>query len=310
MSKLRSQRSGRKNNNDRIRELVALLGSLSSTGDVVTIDAISSRLGLSTKDAQDMMDIVCQASGEEWGGLLISSNDEGTEFTLQYPGTHGKPVRLTKAETIALFHALDLAGINDEDPLRAKLTGAFSSSGIDEDTVRQMLGTSSFGPPCLRTCAQAQVEQRELLFYYQGSNDEAPKSRRCAVRSIIIQDVFWYVLSFDLDLEQDRTFRVDRITDASLGKAVVLSNASNDSPVRRVGITFLDPSYYTMFDWPGIHVLRTTNGILQCSIPYYGEKSTWLLRRICAGKGRIIVDDNRIMRAAQNYAQKLLDELV
>ncbi|MEE0026721.1 MAG: WYL domain-containing protein [Atopobiaceae bacterium] len=308
MSAPKSTHAGRKNNNDRVRELVALLGSLSSTGDSVSIDAISSRLGVTVQEATSLMNIVCQASGEEWGGLLISSNDEGTEFTLQYPGIHGRPMRLTEAETIALLHAMDLAGIRSDDPLRIKVRKAFSSAKVDERAVHQSLGRVSGAPAALRVCAQAQVAQRALSFMYQGTKDLEPRERRCAVRALIIQDVFWYVSAYDLDLEEDRTFRVDRITNAALGGSVLPPHQRGNTDVKRVGLVFLDKKYYTMFDWPGLRVLRITNEILYCSIPYYGENSTWLLRRICAGKGRIIAEDESIMNAARLYSRHLLQQ--
>jgi len=311
MSKPRSQRVGRKNNSDRIRELVALLGSLSSTGDVVTIGAISSRLGISTQEAQGLMDIVCQASGEEWGGLLISSNDDETEYTLQYPGTRGRPIRLTESETIALVHALDVAGVGESDPLREKLGKAFSSPSVDEDVVRQALGrvAQDAGTDSLHMCAQAQVEQRSVSFWYKGVKDDEPRKRRCSVRSLLRQEDSWYVRAFDLDIQEDRTFRVDRMTNTCLGDRVTLSNVPRITSNRLVEITFYDLRYYQIFDWPGLRVLRTTNKILVGSIPYYGDTSDWLLRRICAGKGRIMVNDKRIMHAAQTYAERLLSSL-
>lgn len=308
MSKLKSQRAGRKNNNDRIRELVALLGSLSSTGDVVTIDAISSRLGVTDQEAQGLMDIVCQASSEEWGGLLISCNEDETEYTLQYPGTRGRPIRLTESETIALVHALDVAGIGDDDPLRKKLGKAFSSPLVDEDAVRQALGriAQDTDADSLHMCAQAQVEQRSVSFLYKGVKDEVPRQRRCSIRSLLRQDVHWYARAFDLDVKENRTFRVDRMTNARLGDRVTLPQDLGNTTNRHVEITFYDLRYYHMFDWPGLRVLRSTNEILIGSIPYYGDTSDWLPRRICAGKGCIIVNDKRIMNAAQSYAQRLL----
>ncbi|MDO4806805.1 MAG: WYL domain-containing protein [Coriobacteriales bacterium] len=307
MTNARSQRSGRKNNNERIRELVALIGSLSKTGDSISLDAISSRLGLSLEEAKTMMDIVCQASSEEWGGLLISSNDEGTEFTLQYPGVRGRPIRLTKAESIALIHALDLAGITEQDPLRQRLLCAFSSSEVDEEVVKKALGGSAVSPQSsLLLCAQSQVERRSLTFLYKGIKDSHPRKRRAAVRTLAMEDGRWYVAAHDLDLGEERTFRVDRMADATLGPAFDLPTNTGPTEQRMVGITFTDLTYYTMFDWPGLRVIRTTPTTLYAEIPYYGEGSTWLLRRICAGKGCIIVDDDCIMRNAQKYAARLL----
>ena len=111
----------RRESNERVRMLVALIGSLSRTGDVVTLDAISKRLGITLREAEQMMDIICSASGEHSVGLPISANDDLTEFTLQYPESKGRPVKLTRAETAAVMHGLDLCGIGPDDALRKRV---------------------------------------------------------------------------------------------------------------------------------------------------------------------------------------------
>lgn len=305
----KSRYSGRKNNSERIRELVALLGSLSKAGDVVTIDAISTRLGINTDEAHAMMDIVCQASGEDFGGLLISSNDEETEFTLQYPGTTGRPIRLTPAETIALVHALDVAGIDENDPLRAKLNDAFSSPAVDEEQVRAALGSVGNDGGPLFLCAQSQVENAAIEFMYRGLKDTTPRRRRALVRTLRTEDGHWYAGAYDLDIEQERTFRVDRMSDVEIKEPLHTTPVRADNTERRVGITMTDLMYYRAFDWPTLRVVRITNNALQGSIAYYDERSTWLLRRIIAGNGSVMVDDPTIMQQAAHYANERLREL-
>lgn len=304
----KSQRAGRKNNNDKIRELVALLGSLSHTGDSITIAAISSRLGLTEKEAQAMMDIVCQASGEDIGGLLISSNDDETEYTLQYPGTHGRPIRLSMAETVALIHALDYAGVNEQDLLRQRLKDAFYANDVVQNDVRRALGAVNTARGPLYICAQALTEHRSLHFNYLGIKDVEPHARRAVITSLSTYAGRWYAHSYDLDIDEERNFRIDRMSDVKIGESVVIPKNVVRSDVRQVGITFFDKAYYNAFDWPGLRILHEDTGRIEGEIPYYGECSTWLLRRICAGNGSIIVDDKGIMSLARAYAQEILSQ--
>lgn len=306
MSKPKSQRSGRRNNNDRIRELVSILGSLSRLGDSVSISSIAARMGLGEDEARDMMDIVCGARGEDTQGLLISCNDDETEYTLQYPGTRGRPIRLTRSETIAVVHALDAAGVGPDDPLRERIRNALSSSEVDEEEVRKALGSTVDHLDSLFVCAQSRVEGRSLLFDYKGLRDGKSRRRWALVRSLHTEEGHWYAESLDLDLDEARTFRVDRMSDVRLGPAASGHTHVIPSNIRKVRITFTDKSYYHLFDWPGLRILEDAEDSMRCEIPYYGEHSTWLLRRICAGKGSIIVEDSRIMDAARNYACTLL----
>lgn len=302
-----SQRSGRKNNNERIRELIALLGSLSSMGDSVSLDAISKRLGITITEAKDLMNIVCQASTDKFCGLLISTNDDETEFVLQYPAVTGKPLRLTDAETIALSHALDAVGIDEDDPLRLKLTKAFLCDEVDSHMVQSALGTKQHAQDALYTCAQAKSQDHELSFDYKGLKDQQPRRRRVRIERLKTEDGIWYADAYDVALQQERTFRIDRMSSLSLEQTEHTEQPVLQEPENRVGIFFTDPRYYYAFDWPNMNVLRITDTIIQGNIAYYGERSTWLIRRICAGNGSIIVEDDCIMKCAQDYARDVLE---
>ena len=307
MAKRSSARAGRKNNSERIRELVALLGSLSKTGDSITLDAISSRLGMSLDEARSMVDIVCQASGEEINGLLMSSNDEETEYTLQYPGTHGVPIRLTHAETMALLHALDVAGIGEDEPLRKTLGESYVSHEVAASEVRRTLGTPAEASGALYFCAKACAETRRLAFMYKGIRDEAPRQRSVRVRQLLSDNGRWYILADDLLIDEERKFNVARMSDVRLEEELKDATPAPSTEVQRVGITFTNKTYYSSFDWPGIRITKSDDNTIQGSIPYYGNQSTWLLRRICAGNGCITVDDKRIMEQAAQYARELLE---
>lgn len=302
----RMRRSGRKNNNERIRELVSLLGSLSRTGDTVTLDAISTRLGISVDEARDMMNIVCQASGENYGGLLISADEEETEFTLQFPGTTGKPIRLTSAETIALVHALDLAGIAEDDPIRQKLNTAFLSPNVREDEVRHALGSINQTSGQLYVFAQSQVEQRKISFDYCGIKDTEPRRRHALVRTLQMDNGHWYATCFDTDIDQERTFKIDRMTNVVMGDHVFSPLENSREDVQRVEILMTDPLYYHAFDWPTLRVLHASDSVIHGEIAYYGDGSTWLLRRICAGRESITVNNRCIMQLASEYAREAL----
>ena len=307
MASRKSSFSGRKNNNDRIRELVALMASLSRTGDSITIEAIKTRLGVSQDEARSLMDIVCMASGEDASGLLLTCNEDESEYTLQYPAVHGVPIRLTPAETIALMHAMDVAGIAEDDPLRKRLQTAFTSPDILIDEVRKTLGAFTGAQGSLMLCAQAQAENRALRFWYKGMKDVEPRLRHAFVLRLSNDGSAWYVRALDLDLDEERTFRGDRMSDVELGDPLPTRAALKPAEqAELVRITFWEKSYYTVFDWPGIRIIEEYDDHLVCDIPYYGERSTWLLRRICAGGGSIIADDARIMQRAREYAEALL----
>lgn len=303
-----SVRAGRKDGTDRIRELVALLGSLSKTGDSVSLEAIAQRLGISRDEARSLMDIMCSSAGEESCGLLISSNEDETEFTLQYPGVAGRPVRLTLSETIAVYHGLDLCGLADDDPLRMQIHEAFASPGVRMEEIRRALGEGSdVIDKNLLACAWAQVEERVVEFGYQGLKDVTCRTRHALVRHLSRKNDVWYASCHDTDLGQDRTFRLDRMTNVVLKEVRRIPSSSVSSPCY-VGVTFLHTTYYSMFEWPGLDVFDEVDGVIHGVIPYYGQCSTWLPQRIAACEGTLIIDDSRIMQEARDYARRCLEQ--
>ena len=298
---VRHERRGRKDGTERVRELVALLGSLSEVGDTISLDAISSRLGISRDEARTMMDIICMASGEETGGLLISSNDDETEYTLQYLNTRGRALRLTTPETMAVLHALDLAGVDEHDELRTRLSEALTSPEVLVDEVRQSLGAPT-EDPSLVACAQSQAQQRVLSFHYQGIRDTAPRVRTVLVRRLRLNGEHWHVDAFDTEIEQERTFRIDRMSNAVLGDQASLPQEEYRKQTE-VRVRFTDIKYLTMFDWPHLRITDQQAGVIRGILPYYDNGSTWLLRRICACCGTLVVEDERIMQDAREYAR-------
>lgn len=306
---MRKSSAGRRQSSERIRELVSLLGSFSRMGDTVSLDTIAGRLGITTQEAAGMMDIVCQASGEDSGGLLISANDDFTEFTLQYSGIHGMPVRLTQSEAIALVHGLDVAGVADDDPIRDHVRRAYYSTDVDDQEVRRTLGSSQDAllTQTIQLCAKARATSRMIDFMYRGLADACDRSRCALIRNLRLEDNVWYVDAYDLDVLEERIFRLDRMHSVTLGPKGRLPEPDlSNSSARRVDVVFTDPMLVTLFEWPGLRITRSDNTVVEGSIPYYGMSSDWLPRRIAACAGALIVSDKDIMSLACEYAKNTL----
>lgn len=306
---VRRTNSGRKQSVERIREVVSVLGSLSETGDRISLQALAQRLGMSLDEASGIMSIVCQASGEEGHGLLISANDDMTEFTLEYPGIHGRAIRLTTPETIAIVHALDFAEVDANDPIREHLHAAFSSPDVNDDEVRKALGSSLAPETCqaLRLCAKSQAEHRMLTFMYKGLADDEAKERCVLVRRLRVDQSLWYADAYDLDHLQDRTFRLDRMSSVVVGTHGRLPDDEDSAApeAQWVDVVFSDPYYVTLFDWPGLRITSRIRNTVRGTIPYYGDRSDWLIRRILACDGTLQTKDERIMQRVTQYARSI-----
>jgi N6-L-threonylcarbamoyladenine synthase len=70
---------------------------------------------------------------------------------------------------------------------------------------------------------------------------------------------------------------------------------------------FTDKTYLSLFSWPGIRVLSELDNVIQAEIPYFGDRSDWLIKRICACGGAVTTDDENIMDQARALAKRLLE---
>ena len=202
---------------------------------------------------------------------------------------------------MAVLHALDLAGVEESDQLRTHLSEALTSPKVLIEEVRQSLGAPS-EDPSLIACAQAQAQQRVLSFRYQGIRDDEPRIRTVLVRRLRLNGEHWHVDAFDTDIEQDRTFRIDRMDKPVLGDPATLPQEEYKEQTE-LRVTFNDITYLTMFDWPNLRITDEQAGVIRGILPYYDNGSTWLLRRICACRGTLVVEDERIMQEAREYAR-------
>jgi proteasome accessory factor C len=179
--------------------------------------------------------------------------------------------------------------------------------------VRKSLGDNrAFPEPevsdTLYTCAQAQAEQREILFSYRGIKDEEPRPRRAVVSRIFSSNDIWYVRAIDLNLNQERTFRIDRMSCITLGNTTEYhtTQGQDHSNTHMIRITFTDEECLTVLEWNELRVLHRSEDSITCEIPYYGPQSLWLIRRIAACGGSVRVEDEDLIAAVRDYVSQRL----
>lgn len=304
----RAGRAGRPGSLDEARELVALAASLSEEGDSLSVDAVAERLGVSHERAEKLVGLVLSSTLVGGAGLPLA--EDGECLTLVGAvGAHGRRLRLTRDESLALAAALERLGVPGDDPLRGALEGSLSTPPVDERLVRLLMaGESGTGglAATLAACGRALAGRRELSFDYRKPDDAEPARRRVAPLGLRGDDGAWLLDAYDLDRGGERTFRVDRMADTRIGASL-----PHDRPPRAEGsahmvrLTFGDERYLDLLAW---HDLRVTTGPgtvpVEAETPYYG--GSWLPRMVAACGGTVRCDDAEVMGRAEAYAREQL----
>ena len=153
------------------------------------------------------------------GDLIEVDIDDERRVWIRMADFFSRPVRLTRAEALALYlrgnELLGAGGVGEADALRAalgKIAGALGGEALGELQVDVGEGPET-GP--LETVRRG-VEKRETLEieYYSANRDEL------STRQIDPEHVFsalgnWYVVAWDRTAEAERLFRLDRIREVS-----------------------------------------------------------------------------------------------
>ena len=106
-------RAGRTGGVDAAREIVSVIGALSTEGDEVNPDAIASRMGKTPEEASKFMDMLLYLGTDDVGlKLCAESDDDDTPYFVD--SAAGRPLRLTKAETLAVQAALAWMGTPED----------------------------------------------------------------------------------------------------------------------------------------------------------------------------------------------------
>ena len=253
------------------RELICLISALREEGDELDPYAVQKRLGCSAEHVDKLLDILTTASA---GDLRIPLAEEGGTYSLAGTGgLHGERLALTDAEKTALQAAKE------------------ALEKVDAGT--------------LFACVNALNLGLYLLFGYRKAAGGALEQRCVLPRRIYRDHGNWHLEGHDVARNATRVFRLDRMEGASCSPQPQAGELKREGTrPREVELTFNDPRYLEIFDWPGL-VLDATGTV--GTIPYFGTE--WLVRQLAACGGAVTTSDRGLRELAVAYARRQLNAL-
>ena len=296
----RGGRRGRKGGRETARLLVALLGTLEREGGTVSADVVSNRLGISRKEALNLIELLSTASDEDGMYLPLYRSDAGDEVSLSYDrGLRGHPLRLTVGETRAVVAALQRVGVDEDDPTYRTVVEAFGARREGaEAPAPEGWDLPEREASFLEACVAAIYDARPVTFRYRGTLDSSEHARHVLPTGLRQDEGAWLVDADDLDRGQPRTFRLDRMRDVRPMGGPEDPGAAGDSVERheagrRVRVCLADRRALDLLDWPGLEIEgETADGWVCGTIDFYG--GSWLPRRIAACAGTAWTDDDEV----------------
>ena len=314
---------GRKNISSAVYKLILLASALRESFDAVELSAVQSRFGISSEEAAILMELLQLTDENGYLPLPLTGDQDTLTLVGESPFTARRLV-LTDEETLALKEAFTALALPQESVFWSLLKPPYTrSSSPDGSSVSLVSKSHSKEVNAFLTCSNAIAESQVISFDYRseasvaearGDRDAAISQREVLPYKLSYGENGWLIEGVDLDLEQQRVFRVNRMSriearSASLKQLKLAENVKESSTQEKsqlVELVFLDKSALTHYSWPGLKTIGGQRNAteIKATIPYYG--GTWLLQRLLALKGKVTTKDQIVTQAMRAYAASLL----
>ena len=314
---------GRKNISSAVYRLILLASALRESFDAVELSAVQSRFGISSEEAAILMELL-QLTGENGHLPLPLTGDQDTLTLVGESPFKTRRLVLTDEETLALKEAFTALALPQESVFWSLLKPPYTkSSSPDGSSVSLVSKSHSKEVDAFLTCSNAIAESQVISFDYRseasvaearGDRDAAISQREVLPYKLSYGENGWLIEGVDLNLEQQRVFRVNRMscieTQSASFEHRKLAERVQDSAMQEksqlVELTFFDKNALTHYSWPGLKTVGSQRNAaeIKAAIPYYG--GTWLLQRLLALKGKVTTKDKAVMHAMRTYAASLL----
>ena len=314
---------GRKNISSAVYRLVLLASAFRDSFDAVELSAVQSRFGISSEEAAILMELL-QLTGENGYLPLPLTGDQDTLTLVGESPFRTRRLVLTDEETLALKEAFTTLALPQESVFWKLLKSPYTADSSSDDASASRVSKSyTKDVDAFLTCSNAISESQVISFEYRSemafvetqSNKEAVVSQRDVLPyQLSYGENGWLIEGIDLNLEQQRVFRVNRMShievrSASLEQLKLAENVKESAAQEKsqlVELVFLDKSALTHYSWPGLKTIggQRNAAEIRATIPYYG--GTWLLQRLLALKGKVTTKDQTVTQAMRAYAASLL----
>ena len=314
---------GRKNISSAVYKLILLSSALRESFDAVELSAVQSRFSISSEEAAILMELLQLTDENGYLPLPLTGDQDTLTLVGESPFTARRLV-LTGEETLALKEAFTALALPQESVFWSLLKPPYTkSSSQDGSSVSLVSKSHSKEVDAFLTCSNAIAESQVISFDYRseasvaearGDRDAAISRREVLPYKLSYGENGWLVEGVDLNLEQQRVFRVNRMscieTQSASFEHRKLAERVQDSAMQEksqlVELAFFDKNALTHYSWPGLKTVGSQRNAaeIKATIPYYG--GTWLLQRLLALKGKVTTKDKAVMHAMRTYAASLL----
>jgi proteasome accessory factor C len=205
--------------NTRLRRVLAMVPWLVARPDGAPIDEVCRRFGVNRQQLLADLDVLWMVGVHPYTPAeLIEVDVDDDRVSIRLADWFRQPLRLTPDQALALVATgqslAAVPGADPEGPLARGIAKVAAVLGVEPDAVEVELGEVAADTLELLQLAIDQGRRLHIDYYTYGRDEQT--SREIDPIRVFADEGQWYLQAHCHSSQDERVFRIDRITDASL----------------------------------------------------------------------------------------------
>ena len=291
----------------RLSRAIDVMEALYASGSAgLTRNEICSRFDISGTSLDEILDIVSTLADRESGARIICERN-GEHVSLTGDAGRVLPLRLSAAEGAVLNHELESLGIEFQAAARIRHALLPEELGYNQRIVDTVVHGSHWQQ---LSCAIRDGVRCRIT--YRSMDDQLPRERLIDPLRITTNGDQTYLNAWDVEIDERRSYRMDKIEGLVLTDDSVVHRASNSASLHdslaqaKQSTKLLMPlDMAERLDWAGIMSIEP-NGAGAATVIVHYSSERWLLSQVIAAGGAIrILDDPALSKRLCDMAKTL-----
>lgn len=292
----------------RLSRAIDIMEALYAAGeDGTTRDELCSRFDITGASLDEILEIVSSLADRESGARIICER-RGERVVLTGDAGRVLPLRLSAAEGAVLNHELESLGIEPQAAARIRRALLPEELGFNQ----RVFDTVAHGSHWQQLSCAIQDGVR-CRISYRSMDDTRARERLVDPLRITTNGDQTYLIAWDVAVDEQRTYRMDKIEDTVLTDDSVVRHAPESATLHdslaqaeRSARLLMPLDMAERLDWPGIMSIEP-NGASSATVSVRYGSERWLLSQVIAAGGAIrILDDPALSKRLCDMAKTLV----
>ena len=292
----------------RLSRAIDIMEALYAAGENgMARDELCSRFDITGASLDEILEIVSSLADRESGARIICER-RGERVVLTGDAGRVLPLRLSAAEGAVLNHELESLGIEPQTAARIRRALLPEELGFNQRVFDTVAHGSHWQQ--LNCAIQDGVRCR---ISYRSMDDAQARERLIDPLRITTNGDQTYLIAWDVAIDEQRTYRMDKIEDLVLTDDSVVRHAPESvslhdslAQAERSARLLMPRALAERLDWPGIMSIEP-NGAVSATVSVRYGSERWLLSQVIAAGGPIrILDDPALSERLCDMAKPLV----